>query len=189
MKICRSCQVEKPREAFYPNLGARDLLRSTCKLCHCAKTNEWRQQHMDKSRQYGRKYARRISVEKPEQLRAKSQRWRNRNPERSREVVRRSYKKLYYENYLAARARLGTLEKRRRAATPRWLSAIQRAQMREMYDVAKAHECQTGLKHHVDHIYPLNGDNSCGLHVPWNLQVLIAAENISKKNKIADVHQ
>lgn len=64
-------------------------------------------------------------------------------------------------------------EKRLRQATPKWLKKTDL--------VNKYVGCPEGM--HVDHIVPLNGDNVCGLNVPWNLQYLSPEDNIKKSNK------
>ena len=75
---------------------------------------------------------------------------------------------------------------RARHATPAWLADDDRASMLALYAEARRVSDETGIKHEVDHIVPLLGENVCGLHVPWNLQILTQFENRSKGNKHAD---
>lgn len=58
-------------------------------------------------------------------------------------------------------------------ATPGWANLNL---IKEIYA-----NCPPG--YHVDHIYPLRGKNSCGLHVENNLQYLTVIENLKKGNK------
>jgi len=67
--------------------------------------------------------------------------------------------------------------------TPLWLNQAHFAEIEGQYHFAKVMERITGAKYHVDHIVPLQGVDVSGLHVPWNLQVIPARENVVKGNK------
>ncbi len=80
--------------------------------------------------------------------------------------------------------RESALRKRRnRKATPKWLTKEQKQQIVDTYELMRDCRTITGEDYHVDHIVPLRGENICGLHVPWNLQVLPAYVNINKSNQ------
>lgn len=68
-------------------------------------------------------------------------------------------------------------------AMPKWLTEEQKQMIKEFYVEARRLTEETGILHHVDHIQPLRGRKSWGLHVPWNLQVIPAKENLKKSNK------
>ena len=77
------------------------------------------------------------------------------------------------------RANRRAAEKR---ATPSWAD---QSKIMVFYEQAVRLTEQTGIPHHVDHIYPLRSEIMCGLHVEANLQILPGAINQSKKNRIA----
>jgi hypothetical protein len=64
-------------------------------------------------------------------------------------------------------------------ATPPWADF---KAIREVYKQADRLSALTGVKHHVDHIVPLNHPLVCGLHVDWNLRAIPAGPNMSKGN-------
>lgn len=82
-------------------------------------------------------------------------------------------------NRAKTRAACAAYEASKIKATPAWLTSEMRAAINATYAVA----VRLGLT--VDHIEPIRGRLACGLHVPWNLQLLTASENSRKSNKRA----
>jgi hypothetical protein len=81
----------------------------------------------------------------------------------------------------------GNTPAKRRAATlalasPKWRDT---AQINAIYAEARKLSLETGVKYDVDHIHPVMGCLSTGLHVPWNLQILEASINRSKSDSIS----
>lgn len=107
----------------------------------------------------------RANNQPPEQRRAARKAWKERNPD-------------------AVQASANAWKRRARHATPKWLTEAHKAQIRAMYLAARKLTKDTGIKHVVDHIIPLRSEHVCGLHVPWNLQILTHKENCAKGNKL-----
>ena len=104
-------------------------------------------------------------------------------PTEEKTKAKRRYKEAHPDLY----KELVSLRRRRfRQATPKWLTAEQKLEIRLKYRLAIELSRRTGVRHAVDHIVPLQGENVCGLHVPWNLEVLTQDENLKKSNKHVD---
>lgn len=104
----------------------------------------------------------------------------NIDPEKKRKQGRDNYKRNKPTFIANVANRRSSILKR----TPLWLSNTDKETIKNIYSMAAKISEETGIKHHVDHKVPLQGETVCGLHVPWNLQIITATENISKSNKL-----
>ena len=99
--------------------------------------------------------------------------------------VKREYQKTWKEkNMVWVRADTKARRRKHRNATPPWISRQQKADIRQLYQIAITMTKTTGEQYVVDHIVPLRGEDVCGLHVPWNLRVITQDENLKKSNKL-----
>lgn len=78
-----------------------------------------------------------------------------------------------------ARRRL-TRRQRMAIATPPWAD---RKAIEALSAEAKRLTKTTGIKHEVDHIYPVCSETICGLHVQDNLRIVTAVINLAKSNR------
>lgn len=108
-------------------------------------------------------------LKNPEKAKESNRSWRLKNPEKAKAAI----------NFGIARRRSSKLQ-----ATPKWLTEEHYSEILYFYTLAQelAWLNQNGKPFHVDHIIPLRGENVSGLHVPWNLQLMSAEENLKKGN-------
>lgn len=103
--------------------------------------------------------------------------------------AQREYKARYKEKNPDLYRELVNVRRRRfRQATPSWLTAEDKMEIRFKYRLAIELSRIAGVRYAVDHIIPLQGENVSGLHVPWNLRPIPQEVNLKKSNRL-DEHQ
>lgn len=169
-KVCNTCKEVKNLNCFYFN-RSRNTYFAECKECNKSRASKWNKTNKARYDDNCKKH-------------------KASNPELYTQYKRKEYKKniqRYIEHgkkYRESQHGRGVRqalsrerELRKRFATPKWLTQEQRDQMKLFF-------INRPEGHHVDHIVPISGETVSGLHVPWNLQYLPAAENIAKRNKL-----
>ena len=159
LKFCGGCHEPKPVSEFHKNKSRKDGLATQCKVCVKVHTRR----NYDKNKEFRYKRYLEHRSKNPEYYLEAQKKWRNAN---------KHVTSFFNQKYRS----------KKRNAMPSWLTESQISQIRDMYWVAKDLRAISGQEYHVDHIVPLNGKGVCGLHVPWNLQILPADLNLRKSN-------
>lgn len=136
---------------------------SSCSCHYCALTEGLKKLRSGATKKYHTK----------EKTKVKVDRWRKNNPDKFRDQWRRTDKAKNAEKSMRYACK-------KRNQSPD-LTGEQKNDILELYATARRLTEETGVKHEVDHIYPISKG---GLHHPDNLQILTKYENQSKGNRI-----
>lgn len=142
------------------HVAQRQVSNGCCVTCQQQRVKEWLVSNKD------------IAV-------AAQKRWSKKNKEKHLEVSRQWKKKNPAKTAFNNSKRKAAKKQR----CPSWLTEDDWWFINELYDLAALRTKATGVKWHVDHIIPLLGKGVSGLHVPSNLRVIPASENMSKGNR------
>ena len=112
----------------------------------------------------------------PVKRRAHRRKWQSENVEKYL-AIKKAWREKHGARYTAMRRSLKS------KATPKWLTLTDLSEIEAIY--LKASE----LNLDVDHIVPIKGKTVCGLHVPWNLQLLTPNDNKAKSNRLPPEHK
>ena len=159
-KCCSKCEEDLPTSEFNKNSATKDGLQYRCRKCQYKLTSEWKKNNKERNYELDRKWV-----------------------VKNRNVIQKNSQSYYKKHREKELFRSAQKRVKRDLSRPNNLTAEQEQQIKDFYWLAKDLTAVSGETYHVDHIVTLQGKNVCGLHVPWNLQVLPADINLSKGNK------
>jgi len=165
----------------YGHVSERDVFTASCMECRRGWEQTYRDTNKDtetykiRNKENAKRYYRN---NKEEQLANRREYYiANRN---RIEAYRRQY---YIDNRDKC---IDAINKRYAAKMQRMPIWADRLEIAKIYRECRRITKETGVVHHVDHYYPLQGETVCGLHVHFNLQIITKEENLQKLNKHPD---
>jgi len=162
-KTCTKCGEEKCEEDFSFQSKKHGLRQKHCKVCASEAQKRWREDNRVRARTAAREAYKKKVIE-------------------AKGAPPREYK----QNGVASYRSKGvfTRNKHLNNLFSKLPAEIQDA-CEAFYRICTVMNKVAGSRtYHVDHIVPINGENISGLHVPWNLRITFASENIDKSNKL-----
>lgn len=187
---CLKCGVPKTELNTHKNKNRPDGKNAYCKECAKAKASSTYKKHI-----VSRKARAKAAYEKSkDEYKQRASKWAAANKEKRREISKRYVKnnpETRYATQTANRlanpglyaAHFKMRQQRKRQAMPDWADPVK---IGRIYKACARITKVTGVKHHVDHYFPLKSDVVCGLHNEFNLRVITAFDNLSKSNTLPE---
>lgn len=178
----REEKLQKKREYYYKN-------RDKCLAKQKETKKAWYERNKEKLKQVAKQWR----LDNLEKCKETKKKWSEKNKDKlkkyhanwslsNRDKLNSAFKKWKANN----KDKVRYFHSKRRAyllnAIPSWATKEMMDDIQTFYVCSQMFSIYTGEKYHVDHIIPLKGKNVSGLHVPNNLQILPAKENLKKRN-------
>lgn len=171
MKVCGHCKVEKESSFFYKDKYKKSGLTSHCKDCIRLYKEANKESIRFYVKEYEEKNAKEISKRKQAYYYENKETINKRNSDYRKANKAKS-------NNLTRKYQADKLQR-----TPVWLTTHDYKVMESKYAMAAWLSDVVGIEYHVDHVIPLRGKKVSGLHVPDNLSIIKAKENMEKGNR------
>jgi hypothetical protein len=189
-RICKSCFVEKSITSFHTSVGNTSGRKHICAVCvNNSKTNYEVEYEGGKTCTSCNETKTLIEFDinlklkqgRDTQCNSCQNKVRAKDREANKEVFTLKNRKYSQDNKGKVNAKTAKRKAAKLQATPKWANL---KLIEDIYVSCAEKQILEKEKYAVDHIVPLQGDNVCGLHVEYNLQILTRKSNAQKLNKL-----
>lgn len=197
-KKCTICGEVKSLSEYYLTSKKRGREpRTDCKVCTRKKCADYRKNNREKVNNYfitrwkednewrekRLKYQKIYRLENAERRKEVSRLWRVKNKEKLKKQKAAYFQKHKERDRPKFLARVRARQLKIKNAIPVFIKDCpkEKKDVENIYRLRQIFEKATGIKHHVDHMWPLSDG---GPHWSGNLQIITAKENLTKGDKV-----